>query len=96
MNGTERKYAELLELRKMAGEILDYKFDSLKLRLADKTFYTVDFFVTTAQGFECHEVKGFLRDDANVKFKVAAERYPYFRWTMVRLHGRGFDTLKEL
>lgn len=79
MNGTEKEYAWLLEQEKQMGTILDYKFEPLKLRLADRTFYTPDFLVITSS-LEVHlrEVKGFWEDDARVKIKVAAEQYPYF------------------
>lgn len=54
------------------------------MRLADNTFLTVDFFVMTAGGeLQCHEVKGYMMDDANVKIKCAAEKYP-FRFFVVR------------
>jgi hypothetical protein len=60
------------------GDILWYRFEGLKLRLADNTFYTPDFAVMAADGvMECHEVKGFWRDDARAKIKIAAEQYPF-------------------
>ena len=77
MNRTEQAYAALLEQRRAAGLVLWWKFEGLKLRLADNTFYSPDFNVLTAEGFlECHEVKGFWADDARVKVKVAASLYP--------------------
>ena len=78
MNKTEDAYAQTLELRKRAGEIAWYRFEGLKLRLADKTFYTPDFAVMLADGqIECHEVKGYWLEDARAKIKVAAEMYPF-------------------
>jgi hypothetical protein len=77
MNKTEARYAEHLEQCKADGLILWWKFEGLKLRLADNTFYTPDFAVLPVSGLlECHEVKGFWMDDARVKVKVAAELYP--------------------
>lgn len=77
MNKTEAAYAMHLKLRMQAEEILWYRFEGLKLRLADNTFYTPDFAVMLANGqIECHEVKGFWTDDARVKIKVAADQYP--------------------
>lgn len=77
MNKTERKYADHLESLKMAGEIQHYAFDSMKFRLADKTFYSPDFIVLKANGeLEAHEVKGHWEDDARVKIKVAASIHP--------------------
>jgi len=84
MNGTERAYQDLLDARFMAGEILWYRFEGLKLRLADNTFYTPDFAVMVASGeMECHEVKGHWQDDARVKIKVASGLYP-FRFIAVK------------
>lgn len=84
MNKTESAYCQLLELRKRAGEIDWYRFEGIKLRLADNTFYTPDFAVMLANGeMEMHEVKGFWADDARVKIKVAAEQYP-FRFIAVK------------
>lgn len=78
MNKTEEAYAKVLEARKFAGEILWYKFEAIKLRLADNTFYTPDFPVLLANGeLQMHEVKGFWEDDARVKIKVAASMYPF-------------------
>lgn len=78
MNRTEEKYASDLELMRMAGEIAWFKFEALKLRLADNTFYSPDFTVMRKGGeLECHEVKGYWMDDARVKIKVAASIYPF-------------------
>lgn len=78
MNRTETAYRGHLELRKAAGEIAWFRFEGLKLRLADSTFYTPDFAVMLTTGeMECHEVKGFWQDDARVKIKIAAEMYPF-------------------
>lgn len=77
MNKTERNYAGYLESRKITGEILWYAFDSMKFRLADKTFYSPDFIVLKSTGeLEAHEVKGHWEDDARVKIKVAASMFP--------------------
>jgi len=77
-NKTEKAYGDFLELRKRAGEIAWYKFEGIKLRLADNTFYTPDYAVMLSDGsLECHEVKGFWQDDARVKIKIAADLYPF-------------------
>ena len=77
MNKTEAEYAEHLELLKRTGKIAWYRFEGMKFRLADNTFYTPDFAVMRSDGrLEMHEVKGFWRDDARIKIKVAAEQYP--------------------
>lgn len=77
MNKTESEYAQHLELLKRTGKIAWYRFEGMKFRLADNTFYTPDFAVMRSDGrLEMHEVKGYWHDDARVKIKVAAEMYP--------------------
>lgn len=84
MNKTEALYDIRLDALKHHGEILWYKFEGVKLRLADSTFYTPDFAVMAADGvMEMHEVKGFWRDDAKAKIKIAADLYP-FRFKALR------------
>ncbi len=85
MNQTEKAYAERLRALQHAGEILWHRFEGIKLRLADNTFYTPDFAVLAADGvMELHEVKGFWQDDARAKIKIAADQYP-FRFIAVRV-----------
>jgi len=77
MNKTEQAYSDHLELRKQAGEVKWFKFEGLKFRLADNTFYTPDFAVMLANDqLEVHEVKGYWKDDARAKIKIAADLYP--------------------
>ena len=95
MNKTEQAYFEHLTQRKHIGEILWFKFEGIKFRLADKTFYTPDFAVMNADNqIEIHEVKGFWQDDAKVKIKVAADIYPFpFIAVMkkAKKHGGGWE-----
>jgi len=84
MNKTEAAYAATLNARRHAGEVAWFKFEGIKLRLADNTFYTPDFAVMLADGaLEAHEVKGFWADDARAKIKIAADLYP-FRFIAVK------------
>ena len=72
------------------------------MRLAKRTFYEPDFMVwlwptvvvDTSEDpdpypgrIEIHEVKGFWRDDARVKIKVAAEMFPMFKFIAVTRKG---------
>lgn len=81
MNATEKRYAALLDQRRMAGEVLWWKFEAIKLELAPNTSLTVDFAVMLACGtFEMHDVKGskaIYADDAKVKMKIAANEFPF-------------------
>lgn len=77
MNKTEAAYAQHLEAERLSGRVVWWKFQGMKFRLADNTFYTPDFNVMLASGqLEQHEVKGFWTDDAKVKIKVASSLYP--------------------
>lgn len=97
-NKTEQAYEAHLEQRRIAGEIVWYKFEAMKFRLADNTFYTPDFIVMDRSGFlEAHEVKGSRRifmDDAKVKIKVACDMYPVsflLAFAIPKSKGGGFE-----
>ena len=99
MNKGEAAYAQHLEERKRAGEIVEYLFEPEKLRLADLAYYSPDFFVMLPDGgVEFHEVKGrttrkrsdgtrvdapWSREDAKLKIRFAAERFWWYRFAIV-------------
>lgn len=88
MNKTEQAYADRLRALEHAGEVLWFKFEGMKLRLADNTFYTPDFAVLASDGvLEMHEVKGFWQDDARAKIKIAAAMFP-FRFFAVKVKAK--------
>ena len=78
-NKTEVAYQQFLDLQKAAGEIHDYWWEGLKLRLAPKTFLTLDALIQNNDGsLELHDVKGnLIMPEAMVKMKVAAEKFPF-------------------
>jgi 3'-phosphoadenosine 5'-phosphosulfate sulfotransferase (PAPS reductase)/FAD synthetase len=88
MNKLEAAYAEVLQARKLAGEIVDWAFEPEKLRLADMTWYSPDFRVLHLDGqLEFVETKAcrkngvpLYEDDARVKIKVAAETHWMYRF----------------
>lgn len=83
-NRLEYAYALYLDERKALGEIQDWYYHPLRLVLAERTTYEPDFLVIANGGFlELHETKGFWRDDARVKIKVAARQCPYFKFIAV-------------
>lgn len=100
MNTYEAKFAMKLEADKREGLIEDWKFEAIRLRLADRTTYTPDFLVIKNETtrLDDHvslrhavirfiEIKGFRRDDAMVKFKIARELYPWAEfemWTLTK------------
>lgn len=89
MNKTEEAYSLVLEAQKRAGEIADYWFESLTLKIAPDCRYTPDFLVMMNDGaLELHEVKAARRskegritplveDDALVKVKAAADKFVF-------------------
>ncbi len=92
MNRTEAAYGARLGVLQHAGEVAWYKFEGVKLRLADNTFYSPDFAVMLADGtMEMHEVKGHWQDDARAKIKIAADLYP-FRFIAIKATKGGWQT----
>lgn len=84
MNGLEKDYALVLEARKRAGEVSEYHFEAVTFKLAHDCRLTPDFFVVLADGtVEFHDAKGFFREDAKIKMRVAADKFP-FRFLAVR------------
>jgi uncharacterized Zn finger protein len=91
MNKTEQAYAEVLEERRMLGQITGWRYEAIRFKLAGNTHYTPDFWVQLTDGsVELHEVKAcrangafLVEDDARVKIKVAAEMYHEFEWRIV-------------
>lgn len=79
-NKLEEKYEEHLKALLYSGEILDYKFESIKLKVGTNiSWYTPDFMVINKDEFvEFHEVKGYWLDDAKKAIKAAALLYPGF------------------
>jgi len=78
MNKTEAEYAAILDDDWKAGRIVRFYFERVTFKLADDTRYTPDFMVVLPDGvIRLDEVKGFMEDDAWVKFKVAADLFPF-------------------
>lgn len=96
MNKTERAYSQYLQQLQHIGQIDWFKYESVKLRLADNTFYTVDFMVMKSNGeLEAHEVKGgYIFDDAMVKVKVAADLFPWPFFIVKKANGGRWEITK--
>jgi hypothetical protein len=85
MNKTEAAYAQLLEEQQRSRQIVGYRFHPMNVRLAEHTFYEVDFLVLTASlALEIHEVKGgYTTEKGAMKIKLCAEALPWFRFLKV-------------
>jgi hypothetical protein len=73
MNRTEMEWSAELEADE---RVAHHEFESVRLVLAHRCAYNPDFTVITHDGrVQFHEVKGFWRDDARVKIKLAARKF---------------------
>ena len=87
MNRMEMAFALGLEVQKRAGDIHAWWYEEWTFKLGADTRYTPDFMVLHKdRTLEAVEVKGFMRDDARVKLKVFAQRFP-LRVTLVTKDG---------
>ena len=81
MNKMERHWAVIL---RMDASVRRAEFEGVRLRLADGTYYTPDFFVVKDSGYiEFHETKGHMREAARVRLRVAANLYPEFTFVLI-------------
>lgn len=80
---------EVLQAEKADGKVVGWYFEEWTCtvalpNVAKPARLTVDYLVLMADGsIEMRDVKGFLEDDALVKFKAASERFPWLRWFLV-------------
>ena len=100
MNKAEAFYSYELERMKQAGEIRSWKFEGVKLFLAERTTYTPDFLVWMKNGdIALYEVKAVWKskgkphweDDARAKTKIAAELFPEFLFWAVWWEDNHFE-----
>lgn len=101
MNKLEQRYANQLEMMRLAREINGWTYEPDKLELAYRCTYTPDFKVFKNKGktdltIEYHEVKGYMRDDAAVKLKVAARMYPQYKFVLVKWDRKKGWIFKEI
>lgn len=97
MNQTETAYADGLQARKLAGEVIDFQFEAVTFKLATDCRYTPDFAIWLADGsMEFVDAKGGgpMDEKSRVKCKVAAEKFPQFTFVIeqkqAKKHGGGW------
>lgn len=90
-NKTEAAFLEWLQERHDTGTI---RAQAVTLVLANGVRYTPDF--TNLRLGLAWETKGFMRDDAAVKIKVAAAAYPEIRFHLVTRNGGTWDVQEIL
>jgi len=99
MNKTEKRFSLLLDAAIQAEEIERYEFERIKFRLAKNTYLTPDFYVVYPNHIEIIEIKGgFIREDAIIKFKVAAEMFPEYKWKLIQQKNKNspFNLILEI
>lgn len=97
MNKLEESWSSKLEMRRRAGIIVEYGFERIRLSLANGAWYKPDFDVLLADGsFQFHEVKGYWREAARVRTKVAADRFWMFKFLIVMRNRAGEWTMEEV
>ncbi len=80
LNGLERAFLAHLAVHKL-GEVLT---QAITLKIANGCRYTPDFIeVRHGFGLRAYEVKGFMREDAAVKIKVAAALFSWIEFFLV-------------
>lgn len=91
LNRTERAY--LAHLR--AKSLVWIGVQNITIKLADDCRLTPDFATVDAAGkLTLIDVKGFQREDAFIKMKVAARSFPMFRFVIVTKNGGGWNERK--
>lgn len=90
MNRWELAYASHLVVLQRVGTVQWWGYEAITLKLADDCRYTPDFSVVLsadAPALMFVEIKGHKRDDAFVKFKVAAKQNPWATFVMLEKDG---------
>lgn len=92
MNKTEERRAVELEALKRDGQIVNWWYEAVTFKLADDCRYTPDFLIQERDGsLRLEETKGFFRDDAKVKTRVMASKFPFPLRILKLRKGGGWD-----
>ncbi len=92
-SGLEKRFAFYLETLRKAGLIYRWRYEPCRWKLADDTYYKVDFMVTLYTGEIIYlETKGWHKNirDSITRFRVAAKRFDEFAWIFVTEKGGTF------
>lgn len=87
MNATETRYAAGLQQLKETGEIIDWQFEAVTLKLAKDCRYTPDFLILHNNGeIEFVDAKGGgpMDEKSRVKVKCAADKFFCFRFVIAK------------
>jgi len=84
LNKTEKAYYDFL--RGLGAQWIGIQ--NITFKLAHDTRFTPDFTVIDQGHMRCIDVKGFQREDALIKIKVAARLFPFTKFIIVK-RGKG-------
>lgn len=88
LNKTERAYYDYVRSNPNTDWI---GVQNMTFKLADDTRFTPDFNVLCGQWMQCVDVKGFQREDALIKIKVAARMFPWATFVIVKKTKDGWE-----
>lgn len=92
MNKTEQARAIELEALRRTGQIADWWYEGVTLKLADDCRLTLDFLIQETDGtLRFEETKGFMREDAKIKYRVASKMFPFPIRVLVKSKNGGWD-----
>jgi hypothetical protein len=92
-NALELQYADqFLKPRKRSGEVIEYHYETARLRLCHLQSYTPDWTVKLADGtVEHHEVKGWRAEPQGwTKVRIAAALYPNQKFFVCQANGKNW------
>lgn len=83
LNKTEESYSQHLRLLHLAGDILWWGFEAMKVRIGKNCYFSPDFLVMYADSrLELHDTKGrkgktyYAEDDSIVKARATSANFP--------------------
>lgn len=92
MNGTEQAYRDVLTVRKLAGEIVEFYYEDALLRVGHDCRYLGDFLLLMADGsLEVHECKGWKWAKNMVKLRAAAAKFWWLKFRLVEKVKGGWE-----
>ena len=95
-NGWECEYGVHLNALFLAGEVLWHRRELLEFEIGYRCTYTPDEIILAADGaLYADDVKGHMREDANVKIKVAARQFAGVTFRVAKLTKDGWK-LREI
>lgn len=94
LNKTEQAFSDYL--RGELFELQEMFTQAITLKIGNGCRYTPDFVTRHGGHFAAYEVKGFMRDDAAVKLKVAASLYPWITFYLVTKRKGGGWEMQEV